>query len=881
MADGDVEVGTKLDTSGLDKGIKDMKAKLDGAGKSVEKSSGNIGKLNTVLGEASGSAGGFANKIGSAAAAGGQYVAAAVAAIAVTKKTVDALNECAKAYRVQANAEQALQNAAQNNPYLDGESVIQLEAFAGELQKTTEIGDETSIQLMAQLASAGRTQEEIEKIMSAAADYAAGTNTDIASAVQTLNATFSGMSGTLGRQIDGVKDLTEEELKNGAAIDLIAKKYKGMAASTADVEEQLGNAWGDFKENIGSGWQKVTQPVKQFFLDVLSNINEATAKTKNLNGAKTADANGTATSTQEQLVLDQKEQQLANLEKHMQDLDKWYQDAAKRSANTKNYAYGQFSQDYKNDIQNMKDWGSELERLVPEWQALKDEVASYQQKVRDTAEAEEKAKKAAEDAATAAEKKAKIDERNKTAAQYIDDNTAALNQNIAAIKLKAEAEGKEADAGEIYSAYLNSYVDLVAKSNGLVTENNTVAKKRKEQLDAAAVAAKNASDAEDKLNKAIDLTNEAINEIGDIQVVKTPTEELNRKLEEIKKIRDGLAGMTDKQIADAQTGSDSPKTREELNSGLDTVEANAKQQAIQSEQEKTDAIAKIDKDAFAEYADEQQALVDRKAEIDASEVLSEEEKERQKAEIDKKAAQNKAKLWADTFAEINQYTQQATQTAQDAGALMLENVQNESELETAALEEKYTKGEISEEEYTEKKAEIDKKAAKEEYKIKMFEWTAQMLSATANIAEGVSKAIAQGGVAGIITGALVSAAGAVQLASIIASKPVAPSFSTGGIVGGTSYSGDNIQANVNSGEAIFTLAQQRQLWEMANGRGSGNGDVIVNNTESNHVSTQVKQTNEGLVIDILDKHINKSISDGTYDGGFAEMNNRQNGTVIL
>ena len=74
---------------------------------------------------------------------------------------------------------------------------------------------------------------------------------------------------------------------------------------------------------------------------------------------------------------------------------------------------------------------------------------------------------------------------------------------------------------------------------------------------------------------------------------------------------------------------------------------------------------------------------------------------------------------------------------------------------------------MSESEYYEKSKAIKRKAAQEEYKIQMFQWTASILAATANIAEGVSKAIAQGGTAGLITGALVGAAGAVQIASII------------------------------------------------------------------------------------------------------------------
>ena len=36
MADGEVKIDTKLDTSGLDEGLKDMKNKLDEAGKIID-----------------------------------------------------------------------------------------------------------------------------------------------------------------------------------------------------------------------------------------------------------------------------------------------------------------------------------------------------------------------------------------------------------------------------------------------------------------------------------------------------------------------------------------------------------------------------------------------------------------------------------------------------------------------------------------------------------------------------------------------------------------------------------------------------------------------------------------------------------------------------
>ena len=51
------------------------------------------------------------------------------------------------------------------------------------------------------------------------------------------------------------------------------------------------------------------------------------------------------------------------------------------------------------------------------------------------------------------------------------------------------------------------------------------------------------------------------------------------------------------------------------------------------------------------------------------------------------------------------------------------------------------------------------------------------------------------------------------------------SFDGGGIIGGTSYTGDRLVARVNSGEMILNPAQQRQLFNMANGGGGGDSGI--------------------------------------------------------
>lgn len=790
MADGEVKIDTKLDNSGLDKGLKDMKNKLDGAGKTID-AGAKKGK-------------GFADNL-KAISTGAVAAAGTVAGVAVAvKKTVDALNDCAAAYRVQQNAEEALQVAAKNNPYLDDESVYNLRNFASELQSLSEIGDEVSLQVMSQLAATGRNEEQIMSIMSAAADMAAVTGNSIQNVALQLNKTYSGLAGELGEANGAIRALTKEELENGRAIELVAQQYKGVAAATADVEVQLSNAWGDFKENIGRGWQNVTQPVKQFFLDVLNNINEATAKTNEIKDASGKRNDGTATAADTKILLTDAQKQVENTQKEINSTIELLNDEeklAEKIREARGYLSKATFQKALTDLQ--KRYEKEIQtvnQLTDEYNAL--------------SESEKKAADAAAAQATAEERAAAARKRDEAATEWINANTKALQEQIKAMQLKASVEGENVKAGEMYNAYLQSYIDLITKSNGLVTESNQAAKNRLATLQEWAKKAADAATEEERLEAARKAQAEAEKLLEEI---KGPTG--NTYIDEYKKRNDELA-----------------KLSEELNKN-----------EVLDEQQKTDAMLAID-EAYA---------------------------------------QNKKNLWANIAADINGYTEQTADIAQKFGDLMLKNVETETDLELAKLDEKYEKGGMSEEQYYEKQKAIKRKAAQEEYKIQMFQWTASILAATANIAEGVSKAIAQGGTAGLITGALVGAAGAVQIASIIASKPVPPQFYAGGIIGGANgatYGSDNTYIHARTGEMVLNAHQQRSLWDMINGQDSRQQsglNLTVNNTQANRVDADVREQDGEVFIDILDKHINKGFTDGTYDAGLAAMNTRQEGVRIL
>lgn len=796
MADGEVKIDTKLDTSGVDKGLKDMKNKLDEAGKTID--------AGTKKGK------GFADSL-KGISTKAVAAAGAVAGVAVTvKKTVDALNDCEKAYQVQRKAEIALQTAAKNNPYLNDESVYNLRNFASELQSLSEIGDEVSLQVMSQLAATGRNEEQIMSIMSAAADMAAVTGNSIQNVALQLNKTYSGLAGELGEANGAIRALTKEELENGKAIEIVANQYKGAAQSTADVNVQLSNSWGDFKENIGRGWNKVTQPVKQFFLDVLNDINEATAKTSELANQTYGQSQGAYTSEQLKELIDEKQ---AILDAALEEEKKQVEDSKKRLIEWAEFWGVDVNSPDLPPLPPVEEYSGAAFKAATNTEQLTIELQALTQEYEELT-AKEKAAAEATEAATAAEKAQAAAVRDADATAYINANKKALQEQIKAIELKAAVTDEEIDAGEMYNAYLQSYIDLITKSNGLVTENNQAAKNRLATLQEWAKKAQEAATDEERLNAAL-----------------MAQEEAEKLLHEIKGTQNLLY--------------------------------------------------------FDEYAKRQEELEKLTEEVNNNEILSEQQKADAMLEIDKQYAQNKKDLFNNITAEVNGHIQQTADIAKEAGDLMLENLQSQTNTELMELDKKYEAGEMSEEEYYEKQKQIQQKAAREEYKIKMFQWTASMLAATANIAEGVSKAIAQGGVAGIVTGALVAAAGGVQLASIIASKPQPPSFYTGGIIGGANgatMGGDNTYIHARAGEMILNAHQQRNLWDMINGqsgRGETSLDLTVNNTQSNKVDTQFREEDGAVILDIVDKRVNKGFIDGTYDGGYASMLARQEGERIL
>lgn len=677
MADGSIVIDTKVDSSGAEKGVKGLSSGL----------------------------GALAKK------------AVPIAAVAASiKKIGTELLKTTEFYKKQAKAEIQLETAAKNNPYLDDSSVQKLKNYASELQNISTIGDEELLPYMAQLASAGRSQAEIQDIMKAALDASASGAVDMATAVRSLNQSYEGNVGALARVLPSLKNITAEELKQGGAVRAVAKAYEGMAKKTAEATgsaEQLNNAWGDFKENIGQTVEGMLTPLRKKLTQLIKDINEANAEK---NAKKKAD-----------------------------------EDIKKQQATTV---------DYEVKIREVEQQITELtERRVKALQfgdsltagELSGEIQRFNQ-IKQSYEIE----------------------KNKLQAKENQKKTAAQQAEIEAQALKAEQERIE-DAVKAKEAY-----------------SKAVAEAKKE----------------------IEIRREMGEEISDedakqaILNAKTSAFlELQTHFKDFKNIWIENKNVLDDIIADMKELS-SPETTEEIEDSLDELNK-----------------------AYKELA------------FTVSESL------------------------ADTFS-----------MASDA-------VGKSADADIQKLENAYNQGIISEEEYLNKKAQLEEEAAKKQYKLDMIAWGLQVSQATANAAMAVSSVWGDATIPVItkpIYAAIAAVNGAAQLASVIAAKPV-KKFESGGIVGGTSYSGDNIVARVNSGEMILNQRQQQNMFNALNsGSMNGGASVVMPVTINNNTDARVtsKMDSKGLTI-LVDQKVNASMAQGKYTQSMQIAESKANGAKIL
>lgn len=173
----------------------------------------------------------------------------------VYEAVIDPIAECTKAFiEQQAETYKLANSMAVVGDYSDG-ALKSFQAFAEELQNTANIDHGVAESLLGTAKLLGLNDTAAKKMVKTAASLAVAMGTNVKTAFEHLQAAQSGMVRGLARFAPQLKGLTEDQLKAGAATDLLAKRFGGLAEaatkSVAGTEQAVTLKLKDLKEEIG------------------------------------------------------------------------------------------------------------------------------------------------------------------------------------------------------------------------------------------------------------------------------------------------------------------------------------------------------------------------------------------------------------------------------------------------------------------------------------------------------------------------------------------------------------------------------------------------------------------------------------------------------
>lgn len=135
------------------------------------------------------------------------------------------------------------------------EAVTSVLEFADAIKDATGLSDDLAKETYITAKSFGVTSDEAKKLTQAAIDLAAATGVDVETAVRQLGGTLDGSVGKVGNLGAEFRNLTTDQLKAGAAVDLVSQKFGGSAAKELDTfsgaSNQLTNAFDDVLKALG------------------------------------------------------------------------------------------------------------------------------------------------------------------------------------------------------------------------------------------------------------------------------------------------------------------------------------------------------------------------------------------------------------------------------------------------------------------------------------------------------------------------------------------------------------------------------------------------------------------------------------------------------
>lgn len=141
------------------------------------------------------------------------------------------------------------------------EASLSMEELASSISKATGLAGNQIVEAASLGTAYVKTTKQLEDLTKAAVDFAAGRpGMDLNQAMQVLGQTTTGSAGKLAKLVPELRNLTEEQLKAGAAIDIVAKKYAGFGEALGNTfDGALKKSQTSFNETLSSLGQLITR----------------------------------------------------------------------------------------------------------------------------------------------------------------------------------------------------------------------------------------------------------------------------------------------------------------------------------------------------------------------------------------------------------------------------------------------------------------------------------------------------------------------------------------------------------------------------------------------------------------------------------------------
>ena len=158
---------------------------------------------------------------------------------------------------------------------------LAFKTMASDMERATGISSDLVLEQSALARNFTNSNEQARELIRAAVDLSAATGKDLNTSVQQLGQSLQGNAGRLGQSIKGMKELTEEQLKAGGAIDLVSKRFK-------DAGEKSVQTYNGQLRITKEAFESLTQVIGNAVVENLAVVNVFKAVNQSLFGVTDA-----------------------------------------------------------------------------------------------------------------------------------------------------------------------------------------------------------------------------------------------------------------------------------------------------------------------------------------------------------------------------------------------------------------------------------------------------------------------------------------------------------------------------------------------------------------------------------------------------------------